>query len=283
MINTALAGAEKRKMCNLVSRIGQNITPKNNHNPTLIEMFQAFTEEVIPDIDLDMDPRKVDDPLWLVKLRTRSPSPFVINPEKMLKVGSQLVGHQRDAFVNFLKINWDLFAWKHTDMTDISPYVICNRLNIDPSKRPIRQKRRSWEMAHMCRLHRPQQRVAERQLSPPQLVDATTGHGHLSFMDAYTGYNQIPMYPPDKKHNSFIIDRRIYCYKVMPFGFRNADATYQCLVNNMFSEQIGWMMEVYINDMPVKSKMAKNHIAYLEKSFAIMRAYGMRFNPTKSV
>lgn len=61
MINTVLAGIEKRKMCNLVSRVEQNINPKNNHNPTLIKMFQVFVEEVISDINLDMDACKVDD------------------------------------------------------------------------------------------------------------------------------------------------------------------------------------------------------------------------------
>ena len=59
-----------------------------------------------------------------------------------------------------------------------------------------------------------------------QLVDSTAGHELLSFMDAYSGYNQIPMHPPDEDHTSFITDRGLYCYKVMPFGLKNAGATY---------------------------------------------------------
>ena len=63
-----------------------------------------------------------------------------------------------------------------------------------------------------------------------QLVDATAGHELLSFMDAYSGYNQIPMLDRDEEHTSFITDRGLYCYKVMPFGLKNAGATYQRLV-----------------------------------------------------
>ena len=63
-----------------------------------------------------------------------------------------------------------------------------------------------------------------------QLVDATSGHQLLNFMDAYSGYNQIPMLVLDQEHTSFITDRDLYCYKVMPFGLKNAGATYQRLV-----------------------------------------------------
>ena len=69
-----------------------------------------------------------------------------------------------------------------------------------------------------------------------QLVDATAGHELLSFMGAYSGYNQIPIYLPDEEHTSFITDRGLYCYKVMPFGLKNAGAIYQRLVNMMFVE-----------------------------------------------
>ena len=56
-----------------------------------------------------------------------------------------------------------------------------------------------------------------------QLVDVTLGHALLSFMDAYSGYNQIPMHVPDQEHTSFITDRGLYCYKVMSFSLNNAE------------------------------------------------------------
>ncbi|CAL8148956.1 unnamed protein product [Prunus armeniaca] len=69
-----------------------------------------------------------------------------------------------------------------------------------------------------------------------QLVDSTYGNQLLSFMDAYSGYNQILMHEDDKAKISFIIERGTYCYKVMPFGLKNAEATYQRLVNKIFKE-----------------------------------------------
>ena len=103
----------------------------------------------------------------------------------------------------------------------------------------------------------------------------------LSFMDAYSGYNQIPMHVPDQEHNSFITDRILYYYKVMPFGLKNAGATYRRLVNMMFKEQIGKKIEVYVDDMLVKSKAASDHVAYLTDTFKILRAYCIKFNPLK--
>ncbi|KAF5472171.1 hypothetical protein F2P56_008909 [Juglans regia] len=75
-------------------------------------------------------------------------------------------------------------------------------------------------------------------------IDSTAGHKVLSFMDAYSGYNQIWMNKTDAEKITFIIDKGLYCYRVMPFGLKNAGATYQRLVNQMFKPQIGKTMEV---------------------------------------
>ena len=69
-------------------------------------------------------------------------------------------------------------------------------------------------------------------------------------MDAYSSYNQILMYGPDQDHIAFITDRGFYCYTVMPFGLKNAGATYQRLVNSLFADLL--TMEAYIDDLLVK-------------------------------
>ena len=102
-------------------------------------------------------------------------------------------------------------------------------------------------------------------------------------MDAFSGYHQIKMYPPDIEKTSFITERGLYCYKVMPFGLKNAGATYQRLVNKMFKEQIGKTMEVYIDDMLVKSFRSSDHIAHLEEAFNILRRHRMMLNPSKCI
>ena len=67
-----------------------------------------------------------------------------------------------------------------------------------------------------------------------QLVDSIAGHQLLSFMDAFSGYNQIKMDEANQEKTSFITSQGLFCYKVMPFRLKNAGATYQRLVNYMF-------------------------------------------------
>jgi hypothetical protein len=113
------------------------------------------------------------------------------------------------------------------------------------------------------------------------LVDSTSGYELLSFMDAFSGYNQILMHPRDREKTAFITDRGLYCYKVMPFGLKNAGATYQRLVNKMFQTQIGRNMEVYVDDMLVKSAESGDHINDLHEAFGTLKLYGMKLNPAK--
>ena len=113
------------------------------------------------------------------------------------------------------------------------------------------------------------------------VVDATVGHEIFSFMDAFSGYNQISMDPDDQEKTSFVTGQGTYCYRVMPFGLKNTRATYQRLVNRMFQKQIGASMEVYIDDMLVKSTTAELHITHLSEAFQILREYNMKLNPAK--
>ena len=92
------------------------------------------------------------------------------------------------------------------------------------------------------------------------LIDATTGHEMLSFMDGFSGYNQIRMDKDDTLKVSFIMDFGVFCYLVMTFGLKNAGATYQRLANKMFKHLIGKTMEVYMDDMLVKSLNKADHL-----------------------
>ena len=114
-----------------------------------------------------------------------------------------------------------------------------------------------------------------------QLVDSTAGHQLLSFMDAFSGYNQIKMDEADQEKTSFITSQGLFCYKVMPFGLKNAGATYQRLVNHMFRPQIGRNVEVYVDDMLVKSIDEGSHLDDLQETFETLRRYKMKLNPSK--
>ena len=114
-----------------------------------------------------------------------------------------------------------------------------------------------------------------------QLVESTAEHKLLTFMNAFSGYNQIKIAEEDQEKTAFITSQGLYCYKVMPFGLKNVGETYQRLVNRMFREQIGRNMEVYVDDMLVKSKEELTHLDHLKETFAMFRRYQMKLNPSK--
>ena len=103
----------------------------------------------------------------------------------------------------------------------------------------------------------------------------------LSFMDAFLGYNQIKMDEADQEKTSFITSQGLFYYKVMPFGLKNARATYQRLVNHMFHPQIGRNVKVYVDDMLVKSLDEEKHLDDLKETFDTLRRHQMKLNPSK--
>ena len=114
-----------------------------------------------------------------------------------------------------------------------------------------------------------------------QIVDASTRHGMLSFLDAFLGYHQIPMHPSEAEKIAFITPHKLFCYNVMSFGLKNVGA-YHRLVTKMFKPLLGETIEVYIDDTLVKSKERPNHAEHLQEAFELLRAYDMKLNPSKS-
>ena len=243
------------------------------------------------------------------------------NPEHLAYIGSKLAEDLISLLTHFLKQNKDVFAWKQEDMGRI----ITHRLNVSPSFKPVKQKRRSFALKRQKAINEEVDKLfqvgAIREVEYPEwlanvilvkkangkwrlcidftdinracpkdsfplpridlIVDATIGHELLNFMDAFSSYNQISMDPDDQEKTSFVIGQGTYCYRVMPFGLKNAGATYQRLVNRMFQRQIGASMEVYIDDMLVKSTTTELHIAHLAEAFQIVKEYNMKLNPAK--
>ena len=93
-----------------------------------------------------------------------------------------------------------------------------------------------------------------------QLVDATYGLPRMSFLDSFQGYHQIALAVKDQEKTVFISPDANYHYTVMPFGLKNAGATYQRMMTRMFQDKIGHMFEVYIDDMVIKSKLEARHV-----------------------
>ena len=247
------------------------------------------------------------------------------DPEHLAYIGSKLAVDLKSLLTHFLRHNKDVFAWKQADMGGIDHTVITHRLNVSPSFKPIKQKRRSFALERQKAINEEVDKLLQagaiREVEYPEwlanvvlvkkangkwrlcidftdvnraclkdsfplpridlIVDATTGHELLSFMDAFSGYNQISMDPGDQEKTSFVTAQGTYCYRVMPFGLKKARATYQRLVNRMFRKHIGTTMEVYIDDMLVKSTTVELHVAHLSEAFQILRNYNIKLNPAK--
>ncbi|XP_027174389.1 uncharacterized protein LOC113774008 [Coffea eugenioides] len=113
------------------------------------------------------------------------------------------------------------------------------------------------------------------------MIDATTGHEVLSFIDVSSRYNQIRLAPKDEELTAFRTPKSIYCYKVMPFGLKNAGATYQRAMQSIFDDMLHKNIECYVNDLVVKSKKRSNHLEDLRQVFDRLRRYQLKMNPLK--
>ena len=114
-----------------------------------------------------------------------------------------------------------------------------------------------------------------------QLVEATYEHLRMSFLDAFQGYHQISLAGEDQEKMAFISPDANYHYTVMPFGLKNAGVTYQRMLTRMFRDKIGHTVEVYIDDMMVKSKQKAWHVEDLQGVFEVLQKHRLHLNAEK--
>ncbi|CAL9024292.1 unnamed protein product [Prunus brigantina] len=200
------------------AQIGSPKNPKKKDREEGIHPEGSLEEGWKPEEDVDLVPLDPD------------------QPNKEARIGSRLSPDEKMEMTIFLQNNKDMFAWSPSDMPGIDPNIVCHRLRVNHASKPVVQKRRNFAFG-MAGQHC--SGIETRKGKIDQLVDSTSGNQLLSFMDAYSGYNQIMMYDDDKVKTSFIIERGTYYYKVMPFGLKNAGATYHRLVNKIFTDRIG--------------------------------------------
>ncbi|XP_073261648.1 uncharacterized protein [Populus alba] len=113
------------------------------------------------------------------------------------------------------------------------------------------------------------------------LVDNVARSSTYSFMDGFSGYNQIKMALEDKAKTTFVTPWGTFCYKVMSFGLKNAGATYQRAMVTLFHDMMHKEIEVYVDDMIAKSKREDDHVKVLRKLFERLRKYELKLNPAK--
>jgi hypothetical protein len=114
-----------------------------------------------------------------------------------------------------------------------------------------------------------------------QIIDSTAGCERLSFLDAYSGYNLIRLKVEDEDKTAFIIPHGVYCYMTMPYGLKNAEATYQRCMQACLKEQIGHNVKVYIDDIVIKTSKEDSLLDDLHETFANLDRYNIKLNPKK--
>ena len=102
-----------------------------------------------------------------------------------------------------------------------------------------------------------------------------------SFMDGFSGYNQIKMTDEDKEKTTFITPSGTFCYKVIPLGLKNIGATYQREMVTLFYDMMHKEIKVYMDNMITKSKKGEDHFQNLRKLFERLKKYQLKLHPAK--
>src|SRR5438045_1859024 len=116
-----------------------------------------------------------------------------------------------------------------------------------------------------------------------QVVDSIARSELPCFLDAYSGYHQVSLAESDCIKTSFITPFGAYCYITMPFGLKNAGATYQRAMQRCLHDQLGRNVEAYVDDVVIKSRLKEDLISYLSETFANLRRFRWKLNPEKCV
>ncbi|KAL0313192.1 UNVERIFIED_CONTAM: Transposon Ty3-G Gag-Pol polyprotein [Sesamum radiatum] len=184
------------------------------------------------------------------------------SPDKTTRIGSHLCGETKEEIVLCLRRNADIFAWAPQDLEGVDPKVITHHLNIDPGVKPVKLKKRHFG--------------PKKNIVIQAEVDKLMTAGHIEEIQFPESLSNVVLVPKSRGKWRMCIDFRDL-NKACPKDFYPLPRIDQ-LVDSTF----GWRnVEVYVDDMLVKSKKAEDHIADLEETFAVLREYKLNLNPAK--
>ncbi|KAI5324067.1 hypothetical protein L3X38_033140 [Prunus dulcis] len=259
---------------------------KGNLQEEELEFAPAALDDSLPE---------VKDPLQEINLGTEEdPRPTLISTllEELVK----------NEIITLLHDFKDCFAWHYHEMPGLDRGLVEHKLPIKEGYLPVKQARRrmsleTTKLSEKAGKQRQSKYVDYRNLneaSPKDeypmpmadmLVDGAAHNQMLSFMDGNVGYNQIMMAEEDTHKTAFMCPGQIgaFEYNVMPFGLRNVGISYQRAINSVFHDMIGHSLEVYIDDVVIKSPKKGDHVSNLKKAFLRMRQHKLKMNPKKCV
>ncbi|GKE29969.1 reverse transcriptase domain-containing protein [Tanacetum coccineum] len=228
-------------------------------------------------------------------------------PEQTIMIGSILTEEGRNELCVLLQRNLDIFAWnpegcspvrqkKRGQAADrnqaiqkevgklIEAGIIKEVHYHDWLSNPVMVKKHdnSWRM---CVDFKDLNKACPKDGYPlPKIdwkVESLCGFPFKCFLDAYKGYHQIQMVKEDEEKTAFITSQGIFCYTKMPFGLRNDGAAYQRLVDKAFHKQIGRNLEMYVDDLVIKSRTEDEIVGDIKETFKTLREINMKLNPKK--
>ncbi|KAG9453411.1 hypothetical protein H6P81_006315 [Aristolochia fimbriata] len=201
---------------------------------------------------------------------------------------ASLTAEEEAEYMALLHEYRDIFAWNYTDMPGLDPRVAVHKLAVHSSVRPVKQSQRRFRPKLVPEIEKEVDKLIAanfiREVKYPSwianivLVKKKTA---LSFMDGSSGYNQIRMDPKDEELTAFRTPKGIFCYKVMPFGLKNAGATYQRAMQNIFDDFLHKRVKCYVDDLVVKTEQRSDHLLDLRAVFERLRRFQLKMNPLK--
>nr|GEW51294.1 reverse transcriptase domain-containing protein [Tanacetum cinerariifolium] len=210
-------------------------------------------------------------------------------PEQTIAIGSTLTAKGRKALYELLRRNIDIFAWKHEDMTGEVAKLVDAKIMKEVHyhswlSNPVMVKKHD-DSCRMCVNFKDMNKACPKDgYQLPEIdwkVESLCGYPFKCFLDAYKGYHQIKMAREYEEKMMFITSQGIFCNLKVPFGLKNAGATYQRLVDKAFQKKIGRNLEVYMDDLAIKSRTKQEIIRDIKEMFRTLREINMKLNPKK--
>uniref|UniRef100_A0A2N9HMG0 Uncharacterized protein n=1 Tax=Fagus sylvatica TaxID=28930 RepID=A0A2N9HMG0_FAGSY len=211
-----------------------------------------------------------------------------------VKIGTRCAAEQKEALIALLREFHEIFAWSYQDMPGLDTDIVVHKIPLKPECKPVKASTATDEArSHFEDQGRGGKAIEGRfpkhsnlfglgsQYSPGAEEGRKTTNVVFSFMDGFSGYNQIKMAEEDKSKTAFVTHWGTFVYDVMPFGLKNAGATYQRAMVTLFHDMIHHEIEVYVDDMIAKSRTAQDHLTDLRKLFQRLKKYQLRLNPNK--
>ncbi|KAL3682263.1 hypothetical protein R1sor_000285 [Riccia sorocarpa] len=189
-----------------------------------------------------------------------------------LRVNADLTENEVANYRKFLVDYQDIFAFQMSDLKGILPEIGTHRIDIKPGAVPVRQRQRLNEVT--LKDHHPLPFT-------DVILDQVAGHECYSFLDGFSGYNQVFLREEDCQKTTFTTDRGTFAYRVMPFGLTNAPATFQRMMTTIFRDYLRKFIEVFLDDFCVYSSKA-THQEKLKLTFDKCRESQLCLHPEKS-